>query len=65
MMDSAKSQGQLALALGVIAIALSLVLGLVYLISIGRLEGELARLRQQTEGLHQLFERAQEQSLVV
>ena len=59
---SAKSQGKLALALGVIAIALSLVLGCVYLISIRRLEGKLARLSQQTEGLNRLVERAQEQS---
>jgi len=59
---SAKSQGKLALALGVIAIALSLILGCVYLISIRRLEGELARLSQQTEGLNRLVERAQEQS---
>lgn len=62
MMDAAKSQGRLALALGVIAIALSLVLGLVYLISVRRLEGKVARLSQQTEGLHRLVERAQEQS---
>ena len=60
---SANSQWKLALALGVIAIALSLVLGFVYLISIHRLEGELARLSQQTEGLNRLVERAQEQSL--
>ena len=59
---SAKSQGNLALGMGVIAIALSLVIGLVYLISVRRLEGELARLRQQTEGLNRLVERAQEQS---
>ena len=59
---SAKSQGKLALALGVIAIALSLILGCVYLISIRRLEGKLARLSQQTEGLNRLVERAQEQS---
>jgi DNA anti-recombination protein RmuC len=59
---SAKSQGKLALVLGVIAIALSLVLGFVYLISVRRLEGELARLSQQTEGLNRLVERAQEQS---
>jgi outer membrane protein OmpA-like peptidoglycan-associated protein len=62
MMDSAKSQGKLALSLGVIAIALSLIFGLVYLISDRRREGELVRLRQQTEGLHQLVQRAQEQS---
>jgi outer membrane protein OmpA-like peptidoglycan-associated protein len=59
---SAKSQRKIALALGVIAIALTLVLGFVYLISIRRLEGELARLSQQTEGLNRLVERAQEQS---
>ena len=62
MMDSAKSQGKSALVLGVIATALTLVLGLVYLVSIRRMEGELARLSQQTEGLRQLVERAQEQS---
>ena len=59
---SAKSQGKLALALGVIAIALSLVLGFVYLISFRRLEGELARLSRQTEGLNRMVERVQEQS---
>jgi outer membrane protein OmpA-like peptidoglycan-associated protein len=59
---SAKSQGKLALVLGVIAIALSVVLGFVYLISVRRLEGELARLSQQTEGLNRLVERAQQQS---
>ena len=48
---SAESQGKLALALGVIAIALSLVLGFVYLISVRRLEREVAQLSQQTEGL--------------
>ena len=58
----AKSQGKLALALGVIAIALSLVLGFVYLISVRRLEREVARLSQQTEGLSRLVVRAQEQS---
>ena len=52
---SAKSHGKLALALGVIAIALSLVLGFVYLMSVRRLEGELAR-------LNRLVERAQDQS---
>jgi outer membrane protein OmpA-like peptidoglycan-associated protein len=64
MMDSAKSHGKLALALGVIAIVLSLVLGFVYLISVRRLEGELARLNQQTGGLNRLVERAQEQSQI-
>jgi outer membrane protein OmpA-like peptidoglycan-associated protein len=59
---SAKSQGKSALALGVIAIALSLVLGVAYLISVRRLEGKLARLSYQTEGLNRLVERAQEQS---
>ncbi len=56
------SQGKLALALGVIAIALSLVLGSVFLISVRRLEREVARLTQQTEGLSRLVVRAQEQS---
>lgn len=59
---SDKSHGKLALALGVIAIALSLVLGFCYLISVRRLDGELARLTQQTEGLSRLVARAQEQS---
>ena len=58
----AKSQGKLALALEVIAIALSLVLGFVYLISVRRLEREVARLSQQTEGFSRLLVRAQEQS---
>ena len=58
----AKSQGKLALALGVIAIALSLVSGFVYLNSVRRLEREVARLSRQTEGLNQLVVRAQEQS---
>jgi|SRR5579859_271841 len=57
-----KSQGKLALALGVIAIALSLGLGIVYRNSVRRLEHEVARLSQQTEGLSQLIARAQEQS---
>jgi outer membrane protein OmpA-like peptidoglycan-associated protein len=59
---SAKSQGKLALALAVIAIALGVVLGFVYLISVRRLEREVARLSQQTEGFSRLVERAQEQS---
>src|SRR5262245_26043530 len=58
----ATSQGKLAPVLGVIAIALSLVLGFVYLISVRRLEREVTRLSQQTEGLSRLVERAQEQS---
>jgi len=58
----AKSQGKLALALGVIAIALSLVRGFVYLISVRRLEREVARLSQQTEGFSRLVVGAQEQS---
>src|SRR5438128_11525154 len=60
--EPAKSQGKLALALRVIAIALSLVLGFVYLISVRRLERKVARLSQQTEGFSRLVERAQEQS---
>jgi outer membrane protein OmpA-like peptidoglycan-associated protein len=58
----ATSQGKLALALGVIAIALSLVLGFVYLISVRRLEREVARLSQQTESLSQQLVHAQQQS---
>src|ERR1700756_169462 len=58
----AKSQAKLALALGVIAIALSLVLGFVHLISVRRLEREVTRLSQQTEGFSRVIERAQEQS---
>jgi len=57
-----KSQGKLALALGVIAIALSLILGLVYLISVRRLEREVARLSQQTEDFGRVVVRTQEQS---
>ncbi len=58
----AKSHGKLALALGVIAIALSLVLGFVYLRSVRRLEREVAQLSQQTEALSRQVERVQEQS---
>jgi outer membrane protein OmpA-like peptidoglycan-associated protein len=59
---SAKSRGKLALALGVIAIALSGVSGFVYVVSVRRLEGKLERLSEQTEALRRLAERAQEQS---
>lgn len=59
---AAKSQGRLALTLAVIAIALSSVLGFAYLISVRRLEREVARLSQQTEGFSRLVVRAQEQS---
>jgi outer membrane protein OmpA-like peptidoglycan-associated protein len=58
----AKSQGKLALALGVIAIALSLVLGVVSLLSVRRLERDVARLSQQTEGLSRQVVQAQVQS---
>lgn len=58
----AKSHGKFALAVGLIAIALSLVLGFFYLRSIRRLEREMAQLSQQTEALRQQVERAQEQS---
>ena len=57
-----KSQGKFALGLGVIAIALSLVLGFVFLKSARRLESEVARLSRQTEGLSRVVERTQEQS---
>lgn len=58
----AESRGRLPLALGAIAIALTLVLAFVSLRSTRRLETEVAQLNQQTEGLRQLVERAQEQS---
>jgi len=58
----AESQGKLPLALGAIAIALTLVLAFVSIRSARRLETEVAHLNQQTEGLRQLVERAQEQS---
>jgi outer membrane protein OmpA-like peptidoglycan-associated protein len=58
----AGTHGKLALALGVVAITLSLVLGCVYLISVRRLEREVAGLDQQTQDLSRLVERAQEQS---
>ena len=58
----AKSQGKFALALGMIAIALSLVFGIVYLVSVRRLEREVARLSEQTEGLSRTVVHAQEQS---
>jgi outer membrane protein OmpA-like peptidoglycan-associated protein len=58
----AESQGKLPLALGAIAIALTLVLAFVSLRSTRRLETEVAQLNQQTEGLRQLVERTQEQS---
>jgi len=58
----AKSHGKLALALAVIAIGLSLVLGFLYLRSVRRLEREVAELSQQTEAFRRLVERAQDQS---
>jgi outer membrane protein OmpA-like peptidoglycan-associated protein len=60
--EPTKSQGRLALALGVIATALSLVFGLIYLSSVRRLEREVARLSQQTESLSRLVVHTQEQS---
>ena len=59
---SAKSHAKFALVLGVIAIAFSLVLASVYLISVRRLEREVARLGQQTEDLSRVVVRTQEQS---
>jgi len=58
----AMNAGKLALALAAIATALSLALGIAYLISVGRLKREVSRLSQQTEGLSRQVERAQEQS---
>jgi len=50
------------MALGVIAILLSLVLGFVHLTSVRRLERDVTRLSQQTEGLSRQVERTREQS---
>jgi len=61
-LGDAPAHEKLALALGVIAIAFSLVLGFVYLISVRGLEREVARLSQRTEGLSRQVVRAQEQS---
>jgi outer membrane protein OmpA-like peptidoglycan-associated protein len=58
----ARSRGKFALFLGMTAIALSLVLGLVFLTSMRRLEHEVARLSQQTEALSRVVERTQTQS---
>jgi outer membrane protein OmpA-like peptidoglycan-associated protein len=54
--------GKLALALAAIAVALSLVLGFVYLTSVRRLERDVARLSQQTETFSRALEQAQAQS---
>jgi outer membrane protein OmpA-like peptidoglycan-associated protein len=56
------SHGKLALALAVIAIGLSLVVGFLYLRSVRRLEREVSQLSQQTEAFRRLVERAQDQS---
>src|SRR5215813_10881371 len=60
--EAVKAQGKLPLALGVVAIALTLVLGFVHLRSARRLEREMTQLNQQTEALSRQVERAQEQS---
>jgi outer membrane protein OmpA-like peptidoglycan-associated protein len=57
-----RPQGKFALVLGVIAIAISLISGIVYLVTARRLEREVARLSEQTEGLSRTVVRAQEQS---
>lgn len=59
---SGDTRGKLSLALGVIAIGLSLILGTVYLVSFHRMEREVAQLSQQTEDLSRVVARAQEQS---
>ncbi len=48
--------------MGAIAVALSLIFGLVYLTSVRRLEREVARLSQQTDDLGRAVVRAQQQS---
>ncbi len=57
-----QSHGKLALALAAIAVALSLVLGFVCLMSVRRLGRDVARLSQQTESFSRVLEQAQEQS---
>lgn len=58
----AKSRGKFALALGVLAIGLSLVLGFLYIRSVRHLEREVAQLSQQNETFRQQVEQAQQQS---
>ena len=58
----ARPPGKLALALGAIAIAISLIFGWANLRSVRRMEREVTQLGQQTEGLSRQVERAQEQS---
>ncbi len=58
----ATSHGKLAVVLGVIATALSLVLGFFYLTSVRRLEREVARLSQQTDDFSRVLVSAQTQS---
>jgi outer membrane protein OmpA-like peptidoglycan-associated protein len=58
----ATSHGKLALVLGAIATALSLVLGFFYLTSVRRLEREVARLSQQTDDFSRVLVSAQAQS---
>jgi outer membrane protein OmpA-like peptidoglycan-associated protein len=58
----ARTQGRLALTLGVIAITLSLILGFIAVRSVRRLQREVAQLSQQTENVSRLAERAEEQS---
>jgi outer membrane protein OmpA-like peptidoglycan-associated protein len=59
---AAKSQARLGSWLGAIAIALSLILGVAYLVSVRRLHREMARLAQQTQDLSRVVAQTQEQS---
>ncbi len=59
---SAKSQSKTGLILGTIAIALVLALSYLFLASMRRLDGEMARISQQAENLEQRVERSEEQS---
>ena len=58
----ANPQVKLALALGGIATALSLILGCIYLVSVRRLERDVTQLSRQTEDFRRVVVRAQEQS---
>ena len=58
----AGSAGKIALGLGILAIVLSVALGLLYYSSVRRLDAEMARLSRQTDDLNALVLRTQQQA---